>query len=130
MMARCATALPSPTYKRSLDSSETMQRKQKFCALVLAATAGLTACSREPTEKEPTVTVQTAVARKTSIAQVITTEAILFPRNQAAITPKITAPVRKFHVNRGSRVHRGQLLAELENRDLAAAVAENKGAYE
>ena len=33
-------------------------------------------------------------------------------------------------MNRGSRVHRGQLLAVLENRDLAAAEVENKGAYE
>jgi RND family efflux transporter MFP subunit len=33
-------------------------------------------------------------------------------------------------VNRGSRVHRGQLLAVLENRDLAAAEIENKGAFE
>ena len=33
-------------------------------------------------------------------------------------------------MNRGSRVHRGELLAVLENRDLAAAEVENKGAYE
>ena len=33
-------------------------------------------------------------------------------------------------MNRGSRVHRGQLLAVLENRDLAAAEVENKGTYE
>jgi HlyD family secretion protein len=32
-------------------------------------------------------------------------------------------------VNRGSRVHAGQLLAVLENRDLAAAATENKGSY-
>ena len=51
-------------------------------------------------------------------------------KDQAAITPKIVAPVRAFYVNRGSRVHKGQLLAVLENRDLAAAETENKGAYE
>ena len=38
--------------------------------------------------------------------------------------------MKAFYVNRGSRVHRGQLLAVLENRDLAAAEVENKGAYE
>ena len=32
--------------------------------------------------------------------------------------PKISAPVQKFHVNRGDHVKQGQLLAELENRDL------------
>jgi HlyD family secretion protein len=38
--------------------------------------------------------------------------------------------VKTFYVNRGSRVHRGELLAVLENRDLAASEVENKGAYE
>ena len=53
-----------------------------------------------------------------------------FPSDQAAITPKISAPVKTFYVNRGSQVHRGQLLAVMENRDLAAAATDNKGAYE
>ena len=38
--------------------------------------------------------------------------------------------MKAFYVNRGSRVHRGELLAVMENRDLAAAEVENKGAYE
>ena len=38
--------------------------------------------------------------------------------------------MKAFYVNRGSRVHRGELLAVLENRDLAAAEEDNKGAYE
>ncbi len=54
----------------------------------------------------------------------------MFPKDQAALTPKVTAPVRAFYVNRGSPVHRGQLLAVLENRDLAASVADNQGSYE
>ncbi len=44
--------------------------------------------------------------------------------------PKISAPVRKFLVKRGSPVREGQLLAVLENRDLTAAEQENKGSYE
>jgi HlyD family secretion protein len=95
--------------------------------LGLAAICG---CSKEPAEKEPVVTVQTAPVRQTSIQNVITAEAILFPLHQAAITPKVNAPVRQFYVNRGSKVHRGELLAVLENRDLAAAEMESKGTYE
>jgi RND family efflux transporter MFP subunit len=38
--------------------------------------------------------------------------------------------VQKFLVNRGARVRKGQLLAVLENRDIAASVTENKGALE
>ena len=81
-------------------------------------------------EAEPVVTVQAAAAERGKIEQVITAEAILFPKDQAAITPKVTAPVKAFYVNRGSPVHRGELLAVMENRDLAAAVVDNKGAYE
>jgi HlyD family secretion protein len=87
-------------------------------------------CSKGEKEAEPVVTVQAAVAERGKIEQVITADAILFPKDQAAITPKITAPVRAFYVNRGSPVHRGELLAVMENRDLAAAEVDNKGAYE
>ncbi len=90
----------------------------------------LVSCSKKPEETEPVVTVQTAVAQRGTIQQIISAEAVLFPRDQAAITPKVVAPVKTFYVNRGSRVHRGELLAVLENRDLAAAEVENKGTYE
>ncbi len=89
-----------------------------------------TACSKKSQETEPEVTVQVAKAEKRPIRQVIRSEAVLSPKNQAAITPKIIAPVKTFYVNRGSRVHAGQLLAVLENRDLAAAETESKGSYQ
>jgi multidrug efflux pump subunit AcrA (membrane-fusion protein) len=38
--------------------------------------------------------------------------------------------VKKFYVKRGSPVRKGQLLALLENRDLAAATQENRGAFD
>jgi multidrug efflux pump subunit AcrA (membrane-fusion protein) len=86
-------------------------------------------CSKKEEEAGPEVTVQAAKVEKKSIRQVITTQAVLFPKNQAAITPKIVAPVKEFYVNRGSKVHAGQLLAVIENRDLAAAATETKGSY-
>jgi RND family efflux transporter MFP subunit len=55
---------------------------------------------------------------------------MLSPLAQAAISPKITAPVRTFYVQRGSMVKEGQLLAVLENRDLAAQELDNKGQYD
>src|SRR5271165_2676476 len=89
-----------------------------------------TSCSKGTRAAEPVVTVQTAVAERGKIEQVIGAEAILFPIDQAALTPKVSAPVKTFYVNRGSKVHRGETVAVLENRDLAAAVVDNKGAYE
>jgi len=89
----------------------------------------LNSCSKKEEEGGPEVTVQAAKVEKRGIRQIIGTEAVLYPKNQAAITPKIVAPVKEFYVNRGSRVHAGQLLAVIENRDLAAAATETKGSY-
>lgn len=90
----------------------------------------LAACSKKPADKEPTVSVQAVAAEKTTLQQTVFAQAVLFPLQQAAITPKISAPVHKFYVNRGSKVHKDQLLAQLENRDLAASTEENKGALD
>src|ERR1041385_6134606 len=103
-------------------------RASLMCAL--AALLVSSACSKKEETPQPVVTVQTASVVRGSIQQIITAQAILYPRDQAAITPKVVAPVRKFYVNRGSPVNRGQLLVDLENRDLAAAELDNKGAYE
>ncbi|MGH9582599.1 MAG: biotin/lipoyl-binding protein, partial [Bryobacteraceae bacterium] len=76
------------------------------------------------------VTVQVAPVQRKTIERMITASALLYPVNQATIVPKISAPIRKFYVNRGSHVKAGQLLAVLDNKDLSAAVVENRGAYE
>ena len=87
-------------------------------------------CSKNEGKEEPTVSVQVAAVEKTTIEHTINTQAILFPRQQAAIVPKISAPVQKFLVKRGSPVHEGELLAVLENRDLSAAAQDTKGSYD
>ena len=74
--------------------------------------------------------VQTAEVRTDSIRRMIEADGILYPRNQASVVPKISAPVRTFYVNRGDHVREGQLLALLENRDLAAAAQESKGQFD
>ncbi len=112
-----------------MKAQRVLHRMASLLPLILVS-AMLVSCSNKPEETEPVVTVQTAVAQRGAIQQIISAEAVLFPRDQAAITPKVVAPVRAFYVNRGSRVHRGQVLAVLENRDLAAAEVENKGTYE
>jgi RND family efflux transporter MFP subunit len=98
--------------------------------LMLIALAAMTACSSDTGEQQPVVPVQIVVVEKSTMQQKITADAVLFPVAQSAIPAKISAPVKRFLVNRGSHVRAGQLLAVLENRDLAAAAQENKGAFE
>ncbi len=74
--------------------------------------------------------MQVVTVKKETLRRTVTTEAVLFPLQQAAITPKISAPVKTFYIKRGSKVRKGQLLAVLEHSDLAAAAQENKGSYD
>jgi HlyD family secretion protein len=96
-------------------------------AILLLAAAG---CGKSEKEAEPEVAVQAAPAHTADISRAISAEAIVFPLAQSVITPKVSAPVKKFYVVRGQKVKQGQLLAELENRDLSAATLDNKGAFE
>ena len=98
------------------------------CCAALAASAS--ACKKTAAEPEVIAPVRVSPAIKGSVRLIVSADAVLFPLNQANITPKISAPVRRFLVNRGDKVKQGQLLAELENRDLAAAALEGKGNFE
>jgi len=102
-----------------------------FTAGLLLAGCGKGGAAKEDAgeQEAPTpVTVEAAV--RGAIDHVVTADAVLYPINQANVTPKISAPVRRILVNRGDHVRTGQLLAELESRDLAAAAEESKHQYE
>jgi HlyD family secretion protein len=86
--------------------------------------------STKESEPTPTVTVQATTAQKKAIQSTVDGDAILYPRDQAALVPRINAPVKKFYVDKGTRVHAGQLLAELEDKDLQGAFTENQGGYQ
>jgi HlyD family secretion protein len=98
-----------------------------FGAALAAMVAG---CSKEKEAEAAAVAVEAAPARVAPITEHIVADAVLSPIAQAAISPKITAPVKKFYVQRGAKVKAGELLATLENSDLAAAVTDNRGAYD
>lgn len=116
--------------KNSSRGRRTPRLRYALVIIAAAATVMGTGCSSDREDNEPIVTVQVAAVEKTTIEQTISAQAILFPRQQSAIVPKISAPVQKFLVKRGSPVREGQLLAVLENRDLSAAAQDTKGAYD
>jgi HlyD family secretion protein len=89
------------------------------------------ACSqKESQESEPVAPVQTALVQRASMQRIIKAWGILHAVDQASVMPKLSAPVHEFYVNRGDHVRKGQLLALLENRDLAAAALESKALYD
>ena len=99
--------------------------------VTLGSMAWLCSCSgKTEHESEPLAAVQAVRVKRADVHQKVASDAVLYPLQQAAIVPKVNSPVLKFYVDRGAHVQAGQLLAVLENRDLEAAVAENKGAYD
>jgi len=100
--------------------------------LIAATLVLICSCSKpkEPEAPEPAVPVQVSEVRQDSIDRIVSASAILYPVDQAAVMPKISAPVKIFHVKRGDHVAKDQLLAVLENRDLQAAVGDSQGAYQ
>ena len=106
-------------------------------ACLLLAAALLAGCGKakeqdaeggEGQEAPTPVTVEPAL--RGAIDHVVTADAVLYPVNQANVTPKISAPVKRVLVNRGDHVRVGQLLAELEAGDLAAGAEESKHLFE
>jgi HlyD family secretion protein len=98
-----------------------------FTALAAALIAG---CQKNEAAPSVEVEVQAATAQRQLITEHIQADAILSPLKQAVISPQISAPVQKFFVQRGSKVHKGELLAVLDNRNLKAAVLDNQGSYD
>jgi HlyD family secretion protein len=101
-----------------------------FMAASLLSTVDLTACKKAAEDAaQSVVAVEAEHPEVGDISEHIMSDATLSPLAQAAISPKITAPVRSFYVQRGSKVKAGQLLAVLENRDLSAQAMDNKGQF-
>jgi HlyD family secretion protein len=102
----------------------------RYLALLTFCGISLLGCGGAEKEQEPLVVVQVVAAKRGPIAETVSADAVVYPLEQSVITPKITSTIRKFYVQRGSRVKQGQLLAELENADLASAAEQSKGEYE
>jgi HlyD family secretion protein len=85
-------------------------------------------CKKTEEIAPPEVAVQAEKVEQKPLTEYVFGETVLVPQAQAAIVSKISAPIKKFLVQRGSQVKRGELLAVLENADLEAAVHDSQGA--
>jgi multidrug efflux pump subunit AcrA (membrane-fusion protein) len=119
-LAPSATTMPAHTPNK-LAASPLL-----LALLALVPILYVAGCKKEPVP-DTVVTVQAEHPEQGPISEHIIADAVLAPLAQAAITPKITAPVARFYVQRGERVKAGELLVTLENQDLTAAVQDNQG---
>jgi HlyD family secretion protein len=97
-------------------------------ALIAAFVSTMSGC-KNAADESPAVAVAVKAQHPeiAPISEEIAADAILAPLVQAALAPKISAPVREFYVQRGAHVHKGQLLASLEDRDLTGSALDSKG---
>ena len=80
-------------------------------------------CGKHEGEEEkpkPVVSVKVAKAEVEQIRLAVKAPATLWPREQANISARITAPIRELRVRKGDSVQRDQVLVVLENRDILA----------
>lgn len=105
--------------------------KYRIALVMLALLVGCSKAKKEAAdEAEPPVPVQVDDVTRGPIDLIVEGDAVLYPVNQANVTSKISAPLRRILVNRGDHVKAGQLLAELESRDLVASAEESKDLLE
>ena len=83
---------------------------------------------KEEEAAAPVVTVQATQPTTGPISEEIAVDAILAPLAQAAIMPRISAPILREYVQRGQHVKQGQLLIALDDRDLRGAATDTLGA--
>ena len=104
-----------------------------FGAVVLLGALALDGCKKKAAADDAgdadaaAVAVQAAHPTVGPISEEIAADAILAPLSQAAISPRISAPIRAEYVQRGAHVRKGQLLLTLESRDLEGSALDSKG---
>jgi HlyD family secretion protein len=115
--------------KRTMNYPSPMGRNSRALAYAAFVLFVLGGCSPAEKEKEPVVSVQTTLAQRGPISQIVSADAVVYPLEQATVAPKITSTIKRFHVQRSARVKKGQLLVELENADLSGMALASKGDF-
>jgi HlyD family secretion protein len=89
--------------------------------LILAICLLMAGCAtQEENTPAPVVDVKTAQAALGDVEHSVSAPATIFPKQQANVASRLTAPIRRLLVQKGDEVKAGQVLVELEDRDLIA----------
>ena len=95
--------------------------------LALSALLGFWGCAAEPqaeTEPEIVVEVRTAQSKLEDVEQALRAPATIFPKAEANVASRLTAPIVRLGARKGDRVSQRQVLAWLSSSDLDAQLAE------
>jgi len=107
--------------------TDTMTRTRAFAGVALLALAATTAaCSSTPEETPAAEAAAPLAVRTVTVTDTAVTDAsdaggIVQARTTATVAARVMAPVRAVRVAPGDRVRAGQVLVELDGRDLQAA---------
>ena len=90
--------------------------------MLICCAALLTGCRAKEEEErvKPVVAVRVAQAEEANVQLRVHAPATVFPRAQANVAARITAPIRELNAGKGDFIDQGQVLARLDNQDLAA----------
>lgn len=101
-----------------------MTRTLSLSVLVVSA-AAVAACSSAPAEREAAaadpVPVRTATVVESTLSDVIEAGGVVQAGTSATVAARVMAPVLAVRVAPGDRVRAGQVLVELDGRDLTAS---------
>lgn len=95
----------------------------KLLSLSIVIALLLGGCGAKPEEEtkpQPVVAVTIAKPQVADVPLTVSAPATIFPREQATIAARVTAPIRELLVRKGDFVQPGQILARLDNRDILA----------
>jgi len=95
-------------------------RSALVAGLLATALAGVSCAPKAEEEPKPVVEVTFGKPVQKDVEAMVSGPATLFPREQASIAARVTAPIRELRVRKGDTVAAGQVLAVLDNHDILA----------
>jgi RND family efflux transporter MFP subunit len=110
-----------------------MKKTTIILVFMLLISSILFGCKKETIQKtseEKAVRVKTTQAKKQDIALKTTLSGKLKPIEESEISPKLSGKIIKVHVKIGDKVKKGDVLFELDQKDLQNAVNQAEAAYQ
>ena len=107
--------------------------KYYVLSAVFIATMFIIYCSKRSEEQENKAVVtpvKTELSKRELIRRPVSTSGILAPVSQIKLSFKTGGIIEKIYVDEGSQVRKGQLLAQLDMREIEAQFNQAKSAYE